>query len=359
MEIKDKFQILLNQGDTRGDKISLEEKENRLLIFFKQADEKRTRQVGEILVDGENEFTYYKMEDESQIFNKNNGWSVMKIIAKEVGEIIYETPLAKYSISRKDAFEQADQYGWDPIGLGKKLFIPVRFWTVQWKDKKLQKNVERMGYSWARKIGDEFDKNYMRELSQRLYQRSRVTQIYPDLKELFTAFKLTPFDQVKVCVIGDEPYQDEKATGLAYSYPGEHTSYPKEIEHILLAVENDVYEDQLMLDPNRDLTRWAEQGVLLLNSSLSAEYNKPGLHKQGDLWKQFIQRVISELDKRSSPTIFLLFGEEAWQYEGMIDHNKNLVIREKDPKTYKFGESKPFSKTNEFLKDARIQQIHW
>mgnify|MGYP001104382959 FL=1 len=209
MEIKDKFQILLNQGDTRGDKISLEEKENRLLIFFKQADEKRTRQVGEILVDGENEFTYYKMEDESQIFNKNNGWSVMKIIAKEVGEIIYETPLAKYSISRKDAFEQADQYGWDPIGLGKKLFIPVRFWTVQWKDKKLQKNVERMGYSWARKIGDEFDKNYMRELSQRLYQRSRVTQIYPDLKELFTAFKLTPFDQVKVCVIGDEPYQDE------------------------------------------------------------------------------------------------------------------------------------------------------
>lgn len=337
----------------------MESKGDHLLVTYKQADEQRTRHVGEILVNTPEDFTYYKQEDESQIFNKNNGWSVMKVIAKEVNEIKYDTPLATYSISRKDAFEHGDQYAWDPIGLGKKLFIPVRYWEVVWKDKVLQKNVNTLGYSWARAIGDELAEEYMRELAQRLYQRSRLTLLYPDLKEIFSAFKQTPFDQVRVCILGDEPYQDEKGTGLAYSYPGEHVSYPKEIENILSAVESDAYPDQLMLNPSRDLTRWAEQGVLLLNATLSAEHDKPGRHKGGNFWQRFTQRVIRQLDQRTKPVVFLLFGKDAWQYEGMIDHDKHLVIREKDPKSYKFGGAKPFSRTNEFLQGQRMGEIHW
>ena len=183
--------------------------------------------------------------------------------------------------------------------------------------------------------------------------------IYPLKENVFNALKLTPYDKVKVVIMGQDPYHGEgEAHGLSFSVQ-DPTPLPPSLKNIY----KELYDD-LGIEPSNsgDLTKWALEGVLLLNSTLTVVKDTPNSHK--DLgWQKFTDYIIKVLNEKEEPVVFILWGNFAKSKKVYITNPRHLVIESAHPSPfsarYGFFGSKPFSKTNEFLKKNGLKEIDW
>lgn len=214
--------------------------------------------------------------------------------------------------------------------------------------------------SWLTQLQKEFDLDYMRRLSDFLrQQKAQGKTIYPRGSEIFNAFELTPFEQVKVVILGQDPYHGPgQAHGLCFSVqPG--VPVPPSLLNIFKELEQDL---KIPISAHGCLTCWAEQGVLLLNSVLTVEKARAASH-QGRGWERFTDQVISQLNGRREGLVFLLWGSYAQRKGQLIDRNRHLVLKAAHPSPLSahrgFLGCGHFSKTNEFLQSKGLSTIQW
>ena len=183
--------------------------------------------------------------------------------------------------------------------------------------------------------------------------------VYPPKEYIFSALKLTSYENTKVVIVGQDPYHGEgEAHGLSFSVQ-RGIKIPPSLNNIYKELYND-----LGIKPHNDgdLTKWAEQGVLLLNAVLTVEKDKPASHhKLG--WELFTDYIIASLNEKKEPVVFILWGNFAKEKKKLITNSRHLIIESAHPSpfsaSYGFFGSKPFSKTNEFLKKNNIKPIDW
>ncbi|MCC6136989.1 MAG: uracil-DNA glycosylase [Bdellovibrionaceae bacterium] len=214
--------------------------------------------------------------------------------------------------------------------------------------------------SWKKALQEEFEQPYMVELQSFLKQEVLAgKKIFPTSKETFAAFNITPFEKVKVVIIGQDPYHGQgQAHGLCFSVPPGVAVPPS-----LVNIYKELREDLKLTPPQHgNLKSWADQGVLLLNSVLTVEQDKAASHKNRG-WEKFTDRVIHALNTDSSPKVFFLWGSYAQQKGAIIDRQKHLVLESVHPSplsAYRgFFGCKHFSKANNFLIKNKISPISW
>jgi uracil-DNA glycosylase len=213
---------------------------------------------------------------------------------------------------------------------------------------------------WDKHLEPLFRADFYKQLMEFLeLQTSKNIKIFPAKDKIFKAFELSNFADTKVIILGQDPYHNEgQAHGLSFSVP-DGVKIPPSLVNIYKELELD-----LNIKPNAsgNLKRWAKQGVLLLNSALTVEKNSPGSHAKTP-WVDFTELVIALLSNNKQNLVFLLWGVNAQQKAQLIDSNKHLILTTSHPSPFSaykgFFGSKHFSKTNEYLKTHKLQQINW
>lgn len=211
-----------------------------------------------------------------------------------------------------------------------------------------------IGPSWATLLGSEFRREYMKKLSGVLKEERKKYNVRPESKNVFRAYKTTPYEKVRVVILGQDPYyKPDQANGLAFSTHENLTKTPPSLQNIFKEVENDLGEDAFRVYHSPDLTRWATQGVFLLNTVLTVRQGRPGSHMNLG-WEYFTLKTIQYLNASPPPIVFMLWGSFARGYKEHIDEGHHLVLEASHPsprsaKQGFFG-CKHFSKANQFLK---------
>jgi uracil-DNA glycosylase len=218
----------------------------------------------------------------------------------------------------------------------------------------------KLDESWKRVLADEFGKDYMASLRAFLMQEKKAGKvIYPRGDEYFKALDMTPFDKVKVVILGQDPYHGpNQAHGLCFSVH-QGVAFPPSLLNIFKEIQQDL---GLPMPKHGCLTHWAEQGVLLLNSVLTVEQGKAAAH-QGKGWEQFTDSVIRELAEKRQGLVFLLWGSYAIKKGQFIDRKRHLVLTAPHPSPLSahrgFIGCKHFSKANAFLLERGEKPIDW
>ena len=207
-------------------------------------------------------------------------------------------------------------------------------------------------------INIERNKEYFKKLESFLKEEYSSKTIFPPKDEVFSMFNYCELDEVKVVIIGQDPYHEiNQAHGLAFSVK-EGNKLPK----ILINIYKELYDDLLITRLTGELSDWARQGVFLINTILTVEEGKANSHRNKG-WEIFTSRVIEELNKDNHPKVFVLWGKQAFEYEKMITNSKHGIIKSAHPSplsAYRgFFGSKPFSRINEFLKNNNLEPIDW
>ena len=212
---------------------------------------------------------------------------------------------------------------------------------------------------WDEVLNDEFEKPYYSKLLEFLQKEYAEEMIYPQVDDLWTAFKLTPFNAVKVVILGQDPYHGpEQAHGLSFSVkPG--VKIPPSLRNMFKELASD---SSCPLPENGTLTGWAQQGVLMLNTVLTVRDGQAHSHrKQG--WETFTDEVIRLLSEREKPIVFVLWGSPAREKKKLIDTSRHAVIESVHPSPLSasrgFIGSRPYSKTNQILESWDETQIDW
>jgi len=223
--------------------------------------------------------------------------------------------------------------------------------------------------SWKAVLQDEFGEEYFKELRQFVKGEYQHAIVYPPPKNIFRAFELCPFDSVEVVILGQDPYHGPgQANGLCFAV-AEGVASPPSLQNIFKELQSDLGE---ALPARRslgeggakegDLERWAKQGVLLLNATLTVRARTAGSH-QGKGWERFTDAVIKALSDQRENLVFILWGNYAKQKGAHIDRAKHLVLESAHPSPFSaangFFGSKPFSKTNEYLNAYGKKPIDW
>jgi uracil-DNA glycosylase len=213
--------------------------------------------------------------------------------------------------------------------------------------------------SWKQVLQQEFEKDYFANIKKFLVKEIDDDKIiYPPGKLIFNAFNLTPFDKLKVVIIGQDPYHGPgQAMGLCFSVP-KNIVVPASLKRIYKELHNDIG----MNIPNHgDLTKWANQGVFLLNAILTVEHKSPSSHKKIG-WQEFTDNVIKKISEEKEGIIFLLWGNFAKAKREIIDESKHYILHSAHPSPLagnKFFNNHHFSKTNELLKEQEKNPIDW
>jgi uracil-DNA glycosylase len=213
--------------------------------------------------------------------------------------------------------------------------------------------------SWKAVLGDEFTKPYFASLKQFLVEERAKHTVYPPGKLIFSAFNHTHFDNVKVVILGQDPYHGAgQANGLCFSV-SDGVKMPPSLVNIFKEIQNDL---GLPFPITGNLERWADQGVLLLNAILTVRANEPGSH-QGKGWETFTDCVIQHISKEKEGVVFLLWGRYAQAKEKMIDAGKHYILKAPHPSPFSvhtgFYGCKHFSKANELLRAQGKKEIDW
>ncbi len=214
--------------------------------------------------------------------------------------------------------------------------------------------------SWKEVLEEEFGKDYFKTLAEFVRAEYTHTIVYPPPKQVFRAFELCPFNKTKVVILGQDPYHGPgQANGLAFAV-GEKVTLPPSLRNIFKELESDV--GQPLKNRSGDLERWAKQGVLLLNATLTVRSRTAGSH-QSQGWEEFTDAVIRALSECREHLVFILWGNYARSKGAHIDRSKHCVIESPHPSPFSahngFFGSKPFSKTNAYLKETGQQPIDW
>lgn len=213
--------------------------------------------------------------------------------------------------------------------------------------------------TWKEVLKDEFEKDYFIKLIDFVRDEYQTKTIYPPASKIFSAFDNTSFENVKVVLIGQDPYHGEgQANGLSFSV-ADGIKLPPSLRNIYKELKNDL---EIEIATSGNLEPWAKQGVLLLNATLTVEASNPGSHQKKG-WEKFTDAVIQQLSDKKDNVVFILWGVYAQKKGAKIDRFKHFVIESAHPSplgAYRgFWGSKPFSKTNSFLEAKNIQPIDW
>ena len=211
---------------------------------------------------------------------------------------------------------------------------------------------------WDKVLKEEFEKDYFKELGCFVKSEYKNKICYPDYKNIFNALRYTDYDDVKVVILGQDPYHGEnEAHGLSFSVL-EGVKRPPSLNNIF----KELYTDLGISRTNNNLTDWAKQGVLLLNAILSVEKDTPLSHK-GKGWEIFTDNIIRYLNEREKPMVFILWGSYARSKKELITNDKHFIIESAHPSPLSayngFFGSHPFSKTNNFLINHGIKPVNW
>ncbi|MDF7819612.1 uracil-DNA glycosylase [Runella sp. MFBS21] len=214
--------------------------------------------------------------------------------------------------------------------------------------------------SWKALLQTEFEQPYFAELIDFVKQQYKTQQVYPPGKLIFNAFDKCPFDKVKVVILGQDPYHGRgQANGLCFSV-NDGIPMPPSLINIFKEIQNDLEKP---FPKTGNLERWAEQGVLLLNATLTVREASPGSH-QGHGWERFTDAVIQRLNDKKEGLVFLLWGKYAQDKGRIIDPKKHFVLKSKHPSPMSanaggwFG-NKHFSQTNNYLRSKGLSEIEW
>lgn len=214
--------------------------------------------------------------------------------------------------------------------------------------------------SWREHIGAEFEKPYFSALTDFVRHEYTTTTCYPPGSLIFNAFNLCPFDRVKVVIIGQDPYHEPgQAQGLSFSVP-EGVPFPPSLQNIFKEIQLDLGKP---MPPTGDLTRWAEQGVLLLNATLTVRAHQAASHQRHG-WEQFTDAVIRALNAERENLVFILWGGYARSKAQLIDRSRHLVLESVHPSPLSanrggwFG-NHHFSQCNAYLREHGEQEIDW
>ena len=218
----------------------------------------------------------------------------------------------------------------------------------------------RIEPSWKKVLKTEFDKDYFEKLVNFVKTEYKNSTVYPPAKFIFKAFDLTPFDKVKVVILGQDPYHGpNQANGLAFSV-NENVSLPPSLINIFKEIESDLGRKTKVV--GGDLSFWARQGVLLLNATLTVRSANAGSHQKKG-WEDFTDAVIKILSEKKGNLVFILWGNYAQKKGVVVDDLKHLVIKSVHPSPLSahggFFGSKPFSKCNSYLVEKGIKPIDW
>ena len=217
----------------------------------------------------------------------------------------------------------------------------------------------RIEESWKRRLQDEFDKDYFVKLTDFVRSEYATTTVYPPGSQMFSAFDACPFDKVKVVILGQDPYHEPRqANGLCFSV-NDGIMFPPSLQNIFKEIESDL---GISIPKSGDLSRWASQGVLLLNATLTVRAHQAGSH-QNRGWEQFTDAVIHRLAEEREHLVFILWGSYAQRKGDFIDRSKHLVLKSPHPSPLSahrgFFGNKHFSRTNEYLRSHGIEHIQW
>ena len=213
--------------------------------------------------------------------------------------------------------------------------------------------------SWKNKLQDEFQKQYFTELTSFVRDQYRMKVVYPSVKDIFKAFDACPFDNVRVVIIGQDPYHGAgQAHGLCFSV-NDGVKQPPSLKNIFKEIESDLGKPA---PKSGNLERWANQGVLLLNATLTVEENAAGSHhKRG--WEAFTDAIIKKISDEKENVVFILWGAYTQKKGQIIDTKKHHVLQSAHPSPFSayngFLGNKHFSKTNAYLKSEGKKEIDW
>lgn len=213
--------------------------------------------------------------------------------------------------------------------------------------------------TWRDVIGEEKEKDYFKQVWHYVAQRRQITTVFPAPENVFNALRQTEFDDVKVVILGQDPYHGVgQAHGLSFSVQS-GVSFPPSLQNIFQELVDDV---GCTWPTSGDLTKWAQQGVLLLNTVLTVEQGQANSHK-GMGWEVFTNRIIQVLNERSKPIVFILWGRPAQMKQQLITNPHHVVLTAPHPSplsAYRgFFGSKPFSQVNAYLRQWGEQTIDW
>lgn len=217
----------------------------------------------------------------------------------------------------------------------------------------------RLHDSWKAALADEFDRPYFKELAGFVKSEYATKTVYPPPKLIFNALDSTPFDEVKVVILGQDPYHGPgQAHGLCFSVP-DGVPVPPSLRNIFKEIQEDLW---LPIPESGNLQHWADQGVLLLNATLTVESGKAGSH-QNRGWETFTDAVIKTLSDKREGLVFLLWGAYARKKAVLIDGSKHLVLTAAHPSPLSahngFFGSRHFSQANAWLSQKGLKEVEW
>jgi uracil-DNA glycosylase len=212
---------------------------------------------------------------------------------------------------------------------------------------------------WYFHLKEHMNSSAFKELRNFVLHERTQFNIFPPKEEIFTAFQKTPLEKVKVVILGQDPYHKKgQAHGLAFSVR-ENIPIPPSLQNIFKELHSDL---GLRIPQSGDLSKWAERGVFLLNTALTVRETNPNSHR-GKGWEEFTNEVIRVISKEREKIVFILWGSNAQQKSDLIDKNKHMILKAPHPSplsAYRgFFDSKPFSKTNNYLKENGGYGLNW
>ncbi|MDD6207363.1 MAG: uracil-DNA glycosylase [Clostridiales bacterium] len=213
---------------------------------------------------------------------------------------------------------------------------------------------------WLDSIQEEFHKPYYRELYQFIREEYTTKVIYPPAEDIFNAFHFTPLSKVKVLILGQDPYHnDHQAHGLSFSVPPDQKDIPPSLQNIYKELQDDL---GCRIPNNGYLKKWADQGVLMLNTVLTVRAHQANSH-QGKGWEQFTDAVISAVNEQDRPIVYMLWGRPAQSKIPMLHNPKHLILKAPHPSplsAYRgFFGCRHFSQANQFLSEHGVEPIDW
>ena len=211
---------------------------------------------------------------------------------------------------------------------------------------------------WDVVLKEEYEKNYFKNIAMFINKEYKEKIVYPPKRDILRALKLTDYNDVKVVILGQDPYHGKnEADGLSFSV-NEGIKLPPSLKNIY----KELYDDLGITKTTGDLTSWANQGVLLLNSVLTVLKDTPTSHSKIG-WQEYTDAIIRKLNEREKTIVFILWGNYARSKKNLITNKRHYIIESPHPSPFSansgFFGSRPFSKTNEFLKKNNIKEIEW
>jgi uracil-DNA glycosylase len=213
--------------------------------------------------------------------------------------------------------------------------------------------------SWKNVLKDQLEKDYFQNLSRTVEEKYLQGNIFPPYELVFNALNLCPFENVQVVILGQDPYHGAgQAHGLSFSVP-DGVKIPPSLKNIYKEIASDLGKP---VPTSGNLEHWAQQGVLLLNATLTVESGKPGSH-QGLGWEQFTDTIIKKISDDKNHVVFLLWGNYARAKKSLINTSKHLILEAPHPSPFSaytgFFDSKQFSQTNEYLESHNLPPVVW